>query len=40
MVVALNGVLGNIPTTLIGVPLAGLLALKDEARGWFKLPKT
>lgn len=29
MIGALNGVLGNIQTTLIGVPLAGLLALKE-----------
>lgn len=29
MIAALNGVLGNIQTTLIGVPLAGLLALKE-----------
>jgi hypothetical protein len=29
MIAALNGVLGNIQTSLIGVPLAGLLALKE-----------
>jgi len=29
MIGALNGVLGNIQTSLIGVPLAGLLALKE-----------
>jgi len=29
MISALNGVLGNIQTALIGVPLAGLLALKE-----------
>ena len=29
MIAALNGVLGNIQTALIGVPLAGLLALKE-----------
>lgn len=29
MITALNGVLGNIQTALIGVPLAGLLALKE-----------
>jgi hypothetical protein len=29
MIGALNGVLGNVQTTLIGVPLAGLLALKE-----------
>jgi len=29
MITALNGVLGNIQTSLIGIPLAGLLALKE-----------
>jgi hypothetical protein len=29
MIGALNGVLGNIQTTLIRVPFAGLLALKE-----------
>lgn len=29
MISALNGVLGNIQTSLIGIPLAGLLALKE-----------
>jgi hypothetical protein len=29
MIAALNGVLGNIQTSLIGIPLAGLLALKE-----------
>ncbi|MFD0894742.1 hypothetical protein KBB96_05005 [Luteolibacter ambystomatis] len=32
MIAALNGILGNIQTSLVGVPLAGVLALKEMKR--------